>query len=310
VRYVRLIAASSAGLAVLAAAANARAAPTFDDPYDVPDAPRPPTLPELTHPDIEATLETTAGALVPNPGGVITHAYVQRIGLEVPLGLRRWFVGAAYDVAAGTAGGAFKVVSGNVALTGRSLWATRTGLAFGGGTDVMLPSAAYDEGSPAALVAQSAATLRPWDVSYFVPNAFGVRPFVDVRAIDGRFVAQFRQGLDVMASTASLGERRVFATTGVYLGWRLSREVAAGLEAFETNAIDVPGVRDGARATVLVSPNVRLSLPWVQPAISAFTSVGTPLYGQAANVWGFRIAITLVYDASAQRVHGLETRPY
>ena len=303
VRYVHVIAAASAGLAALGGG-TAWAGPTmFDDPYDVPDAPRPPTLPELTHPDIEATLETTAGALVPNPGGQFTHAYVQHVGLEVPLGYRRWFVGAAYDVAAGTTGDTFKLVSGNVALSGRTLWATRTGLAFGGGTDVMLPTAAYDDGSPAAIVAQHAAALHPWDASVFVPDAFGIRPFVDVRAIDGRFVAQFRQGLDVMASTASLGQRRVFATAAVYLGWRLSREVAAGLEAFEANAIDVPGVRDGARATLLVSPNVRLALPWVQPAISAFTSVGPPLYGQTANVWGFRIAITVVYDASAQRLH-------
>jgi FAD/FMN-containing dehydrogenase len=29
------------------------------------------------------------------------------------------------------------------------------------------------------------------------------------------------------------------------------------------------GVRDGARATVIASPDIRLVLPWVEPAISA-----------------------------------------
>jgi hypothetical protein len=37
----------------------------------------------------------------------------------------------------------------------------------------------------------------------------------------------------------------------------------------------------------------------VQPVISAFTNVGTPLYGAYAQIWGFRFAFTVVYDPSA-----------
>jgi len=288
-------AASPAAFALAASRPVERAAgASFDDPYDVPAAPRPPTLPELTHAEIEATLEETAGAILPESGGQTTHAYVQRLSVEVPVGLRRWYVGADYELAAGGGGGPFRVVSGNVELQGRTLWATRTGLAFGGGLGLMLPGASFDEDAPAGEVARYAATLRPWDVSFFVPDAFGLHPFVDIRAVDGAFVAQFRQGVDLMMSTRTLADRRLYATTGVYLGWWATRRVAAGLEAFEGYVIDAPGVRDGSRAAVVLSPNVRLVLPWVQPAISLFTSVGTPLQSASAEVWGFRFAFTLV----------------
>jgi hypothetical protein len=273
----------------------------FDDPYDLPDAPRPPTLPELTHPEIEATLEATAGAILPNPGGQLTHGYVQRLAVEAPIGPRRWFLGVDYEVAAGGSQDGLRAVGGNVELEGRTLWATSTGLAFGGGLRLMLPTATAsgDDPSPAGAVALHAATLRPWDVSFFVTDAFGARPFIDVRTIDGPFVAQFRQGIDLLVSTGAIADRRVYATTGVYFGVRLAPKVAAGVEAFEAYAIDVPNVRDGARASIIVSPNVRLVLPWVEPAISAFTNVGTPLQGASQRIWGFRLAFTLVYDPDA-----------
>jgi hypothetical protein len=270
----------------------------FEDPYDLPTAPRPPTLPELTHGELEATLETTAGALLPPPGGTLAHAYVQRLALEMPLGLRRWYFGASYELAAGTATGSFEPVGSNLAVEGRTLWATRTGLAFGGGLRLLAPTAAYDVNGKAGAVALDAATLRPWDISFFVPDAFGLRPFVDVRVIDGTFVAQFRQALDATFAV-SRNDQRLYATTGVYVGWRVSSEVAGGLEAFQAYAIDAKDaqqkpVKDGARSAIVISPSVRLSLPWVQPAISVFTNLGTPLYGAHESIWGFRFAFTLV----------------
>jgi hypothetical protein len=290
-----VLVAFASGALVLPARADGKVA--FEDPYDLPSAPRPPTLPELTHGDLEATLETTAGALLPAGSGAFAHAYVQRIALEAPIGLRRWYVGAEYEVAAGTANGSFETVGSNLAIEGRTLWATRTGLALGGGLRITAPTGAFGPSGSSGTVALDAATLRPWDVGYFVPDSFGVRPFVDVRVLDGPFVAQFRQGLDVLIAT-SRDDQRLYATTGLYLGWRFSREVAAGLEAFEAYAIDASqaGVRDGARSAIIVSPNVRLSLPWVQPAISVFTNLGTPLYGAHESVWGFRFAFTLVYE--------------
>jgi hypothetical protein len=266
----------------------------FDDPYRVPAAPRPPTLPELTHAETEATLEATAGAILPNAGGDVTHAYVQRLSLELPVGLRRWYVGANYELAAADG----RAVSGNLEIGGRSLWATPTGLAFGGGLELIVPTAQFDESGPAAKTALDAASLRPWDVAFFVPGGFGARPFIDVRAIDGQFVVQFRQALDLMAATRPEWSARIYATLGVYLGLWATREIAAGIEAFESYAIVDPNVTDGTRAAVVISPNVRLVLPWVEPAISAFTNIGTPLQGASDRIWGFRVAFTAVYDPS------------
>jgi hypothetical protein len=175
----------------------------------------------------------------------------------------------------------------------------------------MLPTARYDSNGSASRVALAAATLRPWDVSYFVPDSYGFRPYVDVRAHDGAFTVQFRQGLDFTVSSLLLSDQRIYATGGLYLGYQLGSDVAAGLEVFEAYAISLSSVRDGNRESLIVSPNVRLALPWVQPAISAFTNLGPPISapwvqressafavpGSSATVWGFRFTFTVVYDA-------------
>jgi hypothetical protein len=289
----------AAALLVWSASASAQTAP-FDDPYDVPDAPRPPTLRELTHSGIEGTLETTAGAIIPPPGGLWTHAYVQRFDVEVPLALRRWYVGAAYEVAAGgTANSSFNAVGSNLALDGRTLWATKTGLAFGGGLSLMLPTASYTPNSDGAVVALNAATLRPWDVTYWAQGAYAVRPYIDVRVLYGQFIAQFRQGLDMTVAPTDIGARDVYSMTGFYFGWAATPQLAAGLEAFEEYAILVSGVNDASRSAVVVSPNLRISLPWVQPAISMFTNVGNALYGKNDSFWGFKFAFTVVYDPNS-----------
>ncbi len=271
----------------------------FYDPYDVPLAPRPPTLPELTHPDIEGTLETTAGAIVPPPGGLWTHAYVQRLDVELPLALRRWYVGATYEVAAGGTGSSFEAVGSNLALDGRTLWATRSGLAFGGGLSLVLPTASWTPNSSGAVVALDSATLRPWDVTLFSQGVWGVRPYIDVRALLGPFIAQFRQGIDMTVSPTEIGDRHLYAMTGIYFGWRATDQLAVGLEAFEEYAILVPNVSDTSRSAIVVSPNIRVTLPWVQPAISMFTNLGNPLYGANTSFWGFRFAFTVVYDRSS-----------
>ncbi|HEY6459590.1 MAG TPA: hypothetical protein VIY73_05540 [Polyangiaceae bacterium] len=300
-------------LLLLPHVAFAQAPATFEDPYALPRAPRAPTLRELTHSDMEATLETTAGAIFKSDGSGLQHAYVQRLDLEVPVAFRRWFVGASYEVAGGNNGTGFAVVGGNLALDGRTVWATTTGLAYGGGLSVMLPTASYDPSGPASKVALAAATLRPWDVSYFVPDSYGIRPYVDVRAHDGPFVVQFRQGLDFTVSSLLLSDQRLYATLGLYLGWQFAPSAAAGLEVFEAYAIDLASVRDGNRESLVVSPNIRLALPWVQPAISAFTNLGPPISapwvqressafyvpGSSATVWGFRLTFTVVYDPTS-----------
>ena len=293
------------------ASSAARAEP-FDDPYDLPEAPRPPTLPELTHSDFEATLESTVGVLTPRAGAPQTpdcdvcasrFAYVQRVGLEIPVGYRRFFVGANYEAAFGGQHGAGTdtLVGGNLELYGRTVWATRTGLAFGGGLGLMLPTAAFDDGSPAASVARSAASLRPWDTSFFTHGIVSFRPFVDVRDVVGRLVIHFRQGLEVVTEVSDISSHRLLAITGLYLGYRINEHLSGGIEAFETYTIDAP-IDDRLRATFIVSPSLRVYLPYVQPAISGFTNIGPPLYGWSDRVFGVRIAATLVYDATTRQI--------
>jgi hypothetical protein len=303
----------SAQVAVAALFFGARAGATdpFDDPYDLPNAPRPPTLPELTHPDLEATLESTYGVLVPAAGGGNNRStYVQRLGVEIPIAERRWFVGTHYEFAAGGSG--VRAVGGNLELFGRTVWATSTGLAFGGGFALVLPTANFDPGGPAGLAANDAATVRPWDRVFFTSDSFALRPFIDMRVIDHRFVIHFRQGVDVLDSVADYdGQKythddyRVLAVTGLFIGYRVARPLAFGVEAFEMYVVrqESPEVPDRQRANLVVSPSVRLMTPYVQPALSFFTSVGQqPLDGGVDRVLGVRLAVTLVYDATTHAI--------
>jgi hypothetical protein len=313
-----------AWLAVLASWVGTAHAGPFDDPYDLPDAPRPPVLPELTHPDLEATLESTVGALTPRAGvtagvgcsGCATTraAYVQTLRLEVPVGLRRWFVGALYDVAAGGGTGLNeRFVPGNLELYGRTVWATSTGLAFGGGLGVILPTADYNVTSPAVLsVAQTAEALRPWDLPFFTDDIWALRPFVDVRDIVGRVTIQFREGLDIIVSSNDFAGR-LTAMSALYLGYRAAPLLGLGLEAIELYTINGPtsfvptskgtgSIDDTLRATFVVSPSVRLMTPYFQPAISGFTSVGPPLYGAGDRIVGVRLSFTVVYDQTTRSI--------
>jgi hypothetical protein len=280
----------------------------FVDPYDLPDAPRPPTLPELTHPDVEITGESTFGILRPSvdaetgarPGDV--GVYVQRFSLEWPLGLRRLFVGGTYELAAGVppGGGAFKFVGGNADVYARTVWATSTGLAFGGGLGLTIPIPNFDPGSDAARISTAAATVRPWDDAFFQPGFLTFRPFFDVRDVDGPLVLQLREGLDFQLNTGNWRNSQIAAILAAYVGYRVFRTLSVGIEAFELYFLDGPAP-DDRRAVFAVSPNIRLMTPYVQPALSFITNLGNPLYAPAGSMsvdswWAIRLAATVVWD--------------
>ena len=160
-------------------------------------------------------------------------------------------VKANYELAVGGRHGADpdKIVGGNLELYGRTVWATRTGLAFGGGLGILLPTASFDPNSTSGSIARSAATLRPWDVSFFTDGVFVIRPFVDVRDVIGPFVIHFRQGLDIVNEVGDISSRRVVAISGLYIGYRVAPRLSAGIEAFEVYTIDAP-IDDRLRATL------------------------------------------------------------
>jgi hypothetical protein len=294
----------------------------IDDPYDLPRAPRPPTLPELTHRDVEGTLESTIGVLTPSSPGANVVTFVQRLGVEYPVASRRWFVGGSYEFAGGEppGGGATKLVCGNLELNGRTVWATRTGLAFGGGFGLTIPIASFTRcpgsvgcpitGSPgdAARIADTASTLRPWDLPMFQEGFMTLRPFFDVRDVDGPFVIQFREGVDIAFDTTNLPTFRLAAISAIYIGYSLPI-VGLGIEAFEYYFLDWP-VADDKRALGVVSPSVRFMTPYVQPAISFMTSAGPPFGGDIQRFWGLRLAVTVIWDKDARALgRDRETAP-
>ena len=279
------------------------------DPYDVPPlAPRTPTLPELTHRDDEISGETTMGVLSPNPQKGLayspnaTFAVVQRLSAELPIDRRRrWFIGGSYEVAAGNppGGGVFRLVPSNLDLYARTVWATRTGLTFGGGVGVLLPTAQFGRNDDAARVAAAAQALRPWDDAFFLPDELTLRAFVDVRDVDGPFVIQFREGLEYSADLEGHGDQ-IAAIAQAYIGYRVVPLLGVGLEGFETYVIESPlldtAAGDGKRATFTLSPSVRLMTPYVQPALGFVTGIGTPLFGSVDSFWAFRFGASIVWD--------------
>jgi hypothetical protein len=301
-------------LVCLAWAEGARADP-FEDPYDLPEAPRPPTLPELTHKDVEATLESTVGGVFPRaeagPGWTKGAAsFVQRANLEVPIGLRRWFAGATYETVLGadpTSGGPARLVGGNAEAYGRTVWATRTGLSFGGGLGLMFPLSSFDVDSPAARVAGAGAAVRPWDFQFFEKDALTARPFFDARILDGRFVVQFREGLDWSFVTGKATRSKLSAITALYVGYRVGSVAGLGLEAFELYFVEGQAT-DDARAFFAISPSLRLMTPIVQPCFSFVTSIADPLYPNSERTIAGRVALTVLWDPSTRSI-AKEVRP-
>ena len=208
---------------------------------------------------------------------------VQRFGVEIPIDQRHHlYVGATEELALGApaGGGTFRMVPSNLDLYGRIVWATRTGLTFGGGLGVLAPSAHFAENSDAATVAAGAQAIRPWDNAFFLDDEATFRAFVDVRDVDGRFVLQFREGMEASVSLVGMTPQ-VAAIAQAYVGFRVLPLLGVGLEAFETYVILSPAIvteaEDHDRATFTLSPSIRLMTPYVQPALGFVTSIGNPI---------------------------------
>src|SRR5262249_47833252 len=124
-----------------------------------------------------------------------SFGWAERLEVEYALSIRRWYLGAAEQLALGRANnGSFLLVAGNPEVWGRALWASRAGLAYGGGLGFVLPAGHYE--AAAGEVAATIRVVRPWDFVYFANDAFVLRPFLDVRDIDGKVMLQLRQGID------------------------------------------------------------------------------------------------------------------
>jgi hypothetical protein len=268
------------------------------DPYALPDAPAPPTLPDLTHRALAASFENTfasiqnAGRAGDAPLGR-TFGWMERFEVEQALSIRRWYVGVAEQVALGNPlNEGFQMVAGNPEVWGRTLWASQAGLAYGGGLGAVLP--AFRRGEQQSALTQTVAVVRPWDYADFVTGALVLRPFFDVRAIDGRVMLQLRQGIDWDQSTGALTSRTTF-----YIGYRPIELFGLGLEAWEVYLIQAPQRKDDGRAAYAVSASVRLMTRVLTPAVSILAPIERPLYDAVSQFWAVRLTMSVVLETSA-----------
>jgi len=268
------------------------------DPYALPDAPAPPTLPDLTHRALAASLENTFASIqnaAPADGArpARSFGWMERLEVEQALSIRRWYVGVAEQVALGNPlNEGFQMVAGNPEVWGRTLWASQAGLAYGGGLGAVLP--AFHHGAAASTLTQTVAVVRPWDHADFVNGDFVLRPFVDARVIDGRVMLQIRQGLDWDRSNEALTSR-----TTLYVGYRPIELLGLGLEAWEVYLIQAPQRKDDGRAAYAVSASMRLMTRILTPAVSILAPIDRPLYDAVENFWAIRLTMSVVLEPTA-----------
>ena len=301
------LAVASAALALATMAEAARA----EDRTAVLDAPAPPTLPALAHPTLTDTFEITVAGIDPGGGKARASAFFLHDEAEYPLISRKWYVGAAHDVAAGAVPGTgHDFFLGSPEIWTRGLWSSIVGLSAGGGLGVVVPIP-HGLSPGAETIFQTVRVVRPWDAAYFTDRVLTLRPWIDIRHVVWRFILQLRQGLDVEIAARPLApyENRVeyVAETTFYVGFRLAKPIGVGLEAWEVYQISAdlcgatqPCFDDDRRAAFSVSPSVRLLLGRVEPALSLLFPVATPLRGEAASYWAARFNVGFDFDVGGQ----------
>jgi len=287
-------------LGALFFAVNARADELVGAVRRLPDTPRPPGLPSLTHADGEASVELTSGVILPRDvqlyrGHVGIH--VLRASVEQPLYRRRVFVGATHEAAYGSNETPRRpfVLLGNTEVCGRAVWATTTGLAFGAGLGVMLPTASFDRQSiDAPSLAIAAVALRPWDLPFFQEGSLTLRPFVDLHDVVGPFVVQLRQVLDWTIDVREDQGLRLYSVVSLYVGYRAFKAMAVGLEAHQLYVIEAD-VADERRSFFALSPSLRLIHPRVQPSVSISKNLGAPYFPGSGNTFATRLGLTVLW---------------
>jgi len=243
---------------------------------------RPPTLPELTHHDLDITLEEVLASVSHNKGVQgTTYVRVERLAFEMPIGKSHWYVGAAYDAAIGhDPDGSPRVVSGDPEIYGRGVWSSAYGLSFGGGLAAVVPTKSYVmpksgavDTDPAAPIAFDAVAARGWDRALFDPDFVTLRPFLDVRLLTGPITVQYRQSLELATDFDSYR----FAAVGTfYFGVRFSPLLSAGADFIEYYRLE-PDVLDVDRPYFAVGAHIRIDTRYFHPQLGFMTNIGSPL---------------------------------
>jgi hypothetical protein len=291
---------------------------------------RGPTLPDLTHAAAEGSFEQVTASVIPKGGGEPLGSHVFHGDVELPIA--PWlFLGGSYGAAVARAASSDPTGAGGAsALGGKSeahfvsaqpeAWArvVHQGLGasytLGAGLGVVPPLVTYGGLDDEQRLAQATASslvgiLRPWDVPLFLDRRLTLRPWIDLRTTRKHLVAQFRGRMDFSLRTsrplgltddqtrARVGELDLFASAALYLGWRPTREVTLGLEAWEVYLLKTPlPLADRDRVTFALSPSVRLHFRWVEPAVSVLLPLGRPLFGVADSYVAVRVDVRVWFE--------------
>lgn len=315
------------GLGVLLAVAHALLVPcvasaqvpwwrpaAWQDPESLPDATAPPSLVDLTHRGLWYGLETTFASIKPHDAITGSQprsfAWSTRAEGEWALSGRRWYAGLAHSLGYGKPPGGEQgaLLIGYPEVWARAVWASRSGLAYGGGLSAVIPIFQRDPDSNEASVAESVRVVRPWDFAPFAENTFSVQPYLDARVIDGRVTFQLRQGfvLQGLVAEARLPDLNIVSRTTLYLGYQPTHKIALGLEFQEvyfisTDFVDACRARqsvcdDSLRAVFAMSPSIRLLTRAFQPSISGMFPFDRTLFDSVQSYWAIRLGLGAVYD--------------
>ncbi len=308
--------AAAAAVACLLAAGDARAQVRTQlerwfnprDPANLPDAFAPPSLPDLTHRGAWFNLESSFASIrprAPDEGeGVArsrSNGWLLRGEAEFELVRRSWYAGVATELALGESlveGGGRGLLAGYPELSTRAVWASRAGLAYGGGVSVVLPVFKRTQDETAGRIAESVRVVRPWTLATYAENTITVRPYLDARVIDGSVTLQLRQAIDLQGLVAEVEVPRagVVSLTTLFFGYRPWETFGIGLELWEVYFLNASNVPDERRAVFAVSPALRyIGRRW-QPALSGIFPFERPLFDQASSYWAVRASIGLVLD--------------
>lgn len=292
-------------------------------PSETRSVPRGTALPDLTHQAPELSFEHTIASVTPRVPLAATDRTRQRysahlfhLDYEMPL-LRHVYAGAEWGFAAARSpaetGSAF--IAGQPQLFARAVRSfARDRYSVGAGLGLLPPVFTYDDKPDSARLAESTAstlvaTVRPWDLSTFLDRRFTARPWIDMRVTWRRFVLQLRQGLDVNYRTSAVGctagieceksgDMQLMSTTTLFVGWRPTRDLALGLEAWEVYLLKthVP-IADRDRSVFALSPSVRFYYRWVEPAVSMLFPIGSPLLNASDGYFALRIDVRVRFGS-------------
>jgi hypothetical protein len=278
------------------------------DVLSSPRLPAPFSLPELSHPRRDLGVTWLVGGAVPaREGSAASAVGLMRLSTETYLKWRRrLYLGVTVPIAAARPlddrGGA-RSLFGNVELHVRWVFPMPSWLTAGALLGMTVPTASFDRHDGAAEVARIASSLEPTDAVHFLPGRVAFRPGLDLRLLRGPFVAQLREGIDVIVDDSGAEETELAGRLLAHLGVLLGDDVELSLETTQVYFLAPPPAPEpgvlGAGATLFarrrsgttISPGARVSLGKVDVGLGVVTDLMSPLAANVDRLFAVRLSV-------------------